>query len=285
LLLRAVSNEISIAPKRTLFDFITGLPLALLAWPSFRDWAFQQKWAASVYIGLIICRVSLAAWRRGATKGIALQESGAALKTVMPVIACTRIHVDGAAKGATLPTAQLQRNIETVLSAIVDLVAQALRLPKDVRLSANLMVPMPVVSAVDGASMPGCGIVAYNQGPASPSWTRLIMGDLGAGQAFVSGKVQAVEDTHDPVWCQLLQESRSRCFACFPIRGTNSEVMAVVNVDADRPMVLTRKNAAVLFMEVLAHPLMLLGDLHNAAAPTSGGPQSEDSHADGQSES
>lgn len=275
---RGIYDEIASTPKKTLFDIATGLPLGLLALPPFRAWAFRFAWAWEAYAILIIARILYSAWRRGSLKILIRDEIGSALHRVTPIIECSRIHV--MAKGhSPLPASQLQHNIETVLCAVRDLAVQALQVPKGTGISANLMVRMPVLVKGTDALCAGCGIVAYNAIPASPSWTRLLIGDLGAAKVFETGKVQAVEDTTDPVWCGIFKGNRSKCFASFPVRNEWAEVIAVVNIDADRPQVFTRKNAALLFTEVLTPALKLLGDLLIAASKETLTPSSEDHHA------
>lgn len=112
--------------------------------------------------------------------------------------------------------------------------------------------------------------MAYDEPSATHSWTRVALGDLGAGEAFQTGRVQVVEDTRDPKWFGAFKDSRSRSFACFPVLGNQNQVIAVVNVDASAPKVLTRKNAPRLYEQVLSAPLMLLGQIlqaGNVAAP------------------
>lgn len=269
-------EEVASAPKKTVFDLLTGLPIALVVLPPFRERIFALPYSWQAYLLLVLARVGYGAWRRGAIRRSIRDEMGLALQRMLPIIECARIHVDAKSQKQSLPAIQLQRNIESILSALVDLAAQALQAPKGVRIGANLMLPMPVY--VEGESTPraGCGIVTYNAIPASPSWSRLVLGDLGAGRVFSTGKVQAIEDTKDPVWCGLLKGSRSRCFASFPVRNESAEVIAVVNIDADRPMILTRKNASAMFSEVLSPPLKLLGDLLLASSvtpPTGGQPR------------
>lgn len=254
-------EEVATAPKKTLVDVVTGLPLGLLVIPKVRDWVFAQPYAWTVYSFLILSRVLYGAWRRGALGRLSGEATGKALQRILPVIECTRIHVEARAQGEHLPPAQLQRNIESVLSAISELTIQALQIPATVKVSSNLMLPMPVQLQGEEGLTSGCGIVAYNSMPAAPSWTRLALGEFGAGRVFTTGKVQAVEDTTDPVWCGLFKENRSRCFASFPVRAGGAEVIAVVNVDASRPRVLTRRVADALFADVLSAGLKLLGDL------------------------
>lgn len=181
------------------------------------------------------------------------------------VIELTAVHTRAAARGDPVPADQLAHNIETVLRAIVDLTRQAFQIPDAVRIGANLMLPVTVTVTDSSEPQQGCGIVAYDAIPANPSWTRLVLGDLGAGRVFATGKVQAVDDVTDPVWCKLLAANRAKCFVSLPVRASMAEVVAVVNVDASRPMVLNRGNATRLF-EVLAPPLMMLSDLLVAAS-------------------
>jgi hypothetical protein len=258
-LARAIIDEVSAAPKKTIFDLLTGFPLGLLVLPAAREWAFGLPFATWGFCALVTLRVVYGIRRRMLIKTLIRDEVGAALTRMMPIIECSSIHVQASHEGGPLPATQLARNVEAVLSAVAEIVGQALQVPGDVHLTANLMIRMPVLLE-DGTEAGGCGIVAYSKMPANPSWTRLVLGDLGAGQAFQTGKVQAVEDTSDPVWCGLLKHGRSKCFASFPVRH-GAVVIAVVNVDCDRPMILTRKNAARLFVDVLVPPLKLLGDL------------------------
>jgi len=267
---RAIVEEVSAAPKKTVFDLVTGLPLALMVIPALREWEFALPFSTAAFCTLVALRVVYGIRRRMITKTLIRDEVGAALSRMMPIIECSGIHVQASHEGKPLPASQLARNVEAVLSAIAEIVGQALQVPSDVHLTANLMIPMPV-HVEGGTWVDGCGIVAYSRMPAHPSWTRLVLGDLGAGRAFQTGKVQAIEDASDPVWCGLLKHGRSKCFASFPVRH-GAVVVAVVNVDCDRPLILTRKNAARLFVEVLASPLKLLGDLLVASQSVSLGP-------------
>ena len=259
--LQSIVEEISAAPKKTLFDVATGLPIALLALPSFREWAFRLPRADLVFVGLVAIRTVYGAWRRSAAKRLVRDESGSALRKLLPMIECVRSSIELASSGHAMASTQLQRNVETALSAIAEITRQALQVPQSVLITANLMLPMPVI--VDGEPGPvdGCGIVAYDSMPSNPSWTRLRLGDFGAGRVFESGKVQAVEDTTDPVWCNLFTKHRSKCFASFPVRAGTPKVVAVVNIDASQPMVFTRRIADGLFADVLSAPLKLLADL------------------------
>jgi len=263
--LRAVYREFASAPKKTILDLLIALLLGLLAIPRFRDWFFQFEYSWLTYALLIVSRVIYGVWHRANVLDTARDEAGKALRKMVPVIECTRIHVAGKAQGQPLPTSQLQHNIETVLSAIADLSAQALHVSEKVKISANLMLPMPVMLLGGTQPSPGCGIVAYDAMPANPSWTRLVLGEFGAGRVFTTGKVQGVWDMTDPVWCGLFKGNRSKSFASFPVRAGTSDVIAVVNVDATHRMILTKGVSEALFADVLSAPLKLLGDLLVAA--------------------
>jgi hypothetical protein len=261
-----VYRVIASAPKKAILDLLTALLIALLVVPKFRDWFFHFEYSWLFYAVLIVSRVGYGVWQRSNMLDKARDEAGKALRKMLPVIECTRIHVAAKAQGQYLPAQQLQRNIETVLSAIADLAAQALHVPEGVRIGANLMVPMPVM--VLGSSNPsaGCGIVAYHSMPPNPSWTRLLLGEFGAGRVFTTGHVQGVWDMTDPVWCGMFKGNRSKSFASFPVRAGTASIIAVVNVDASEPMTLTKANSEALFADVLSAPLKLLGDLLVAAS-------------------
>jgi hypothetical protein len=263
---RAVYREFASAPKKTVLDLLIALLLGLLAIPGFRDWFFRFKYSWLTYAVLIVARVIYGVWHRANVLDTARDEAGRALRKMLPVIECTSIHVAAQAQGHSLPPLQLQRNIETVLSAIADLAAQTLHVPEKVRIGANLMLPMPVMLPGETEPTPGCGIVAYDSMPANPSWTRLPLGEFGAGRVFTTGKVQGVWDMTDPVWCGLFKGNRSKCFASFPVRAGTGDVIAVVNVDATHLMVLTKGVSEALFADVLSAPLKLLGDLLVAAS-------------------
>lgn len=163
---------------------------------------------------------------------------------------------------------QLKVAVPIILSAVVDMTRRALRVPDGVVVHANLMLPMRVLvqTGENVQEENGCGIVCYDKIPAAPSWTRLPLRDIGAGDVFSSGKVEVVEDTRDPHWFGVLGGSRSRCFASFPLRATaTNAVIAVVNIDVTRPMVLNKRNAKWLFEEILAPHLTLFADLLDAS--------------------
>lgn len=267
--LSTLLEELAASPTKKLIDLLTGLPIALLVLPPFRDWVFRQPLGWLAFGLLVVVRVLLGVMRRGAIRAAVREEAGKALQRMLPLIDCTRIHVNARSAGHPLPPAQLQRDVAIALAVIADMTAQALQVANTVRLSANLMVPM-MVRTPDGRSVAGCGIVAYNSIPASPSWTRLELGEFGGGRVFTTGKVHTVEDTTDPVWCGLFAGSRSQSFGSFPVRSGNADVLAVVNIDASHPAVFSRKLADALFADVLSAPLKLLGDLLVACGETAG---------------
>jgi hypothetical protein len=258
---RSVVYEATRMPVRTLYDVITGLPLGLLAWPAYRDWLVQRPWAGIAFPALIGLRVAFGAWRRGHVKMLVMSQLKDAGKVMLAAMEFGRAYAQEERAERDPSEPLLRRNIEEILQAIVDLTEIALQVPEGVEIHANLMVRMmvPVVSKPE--PQPGIGIVAYNTDrPAEPSWTRLVEGDFGGGTAL-KGKVQVIEDTDDPVWHGTFTGNRSRCFASFPVRGSSEEVMAVLNIDADRPRVLTRKNVMKDLLGVIAAPLSLLSSV------------------------
>lgn len=276
--LRVVSwvEEARAVPTKTAVDVVTGIPISALAVPSFREWilAFAHPASNPIVTGpqaltlLIFIRVVYTAWRRGHMRLVIGKEVSAALKILLAAIESARPRRNGSAGTGKSTDYQLQVAVPIILSAVADMTRRALHLPEGVTVHANLMLPMRVLVR-KGDSVceeDGCGIVMYDKIPAAPSWTRLPLRDIGAGDVFTSGKVEVVEDTRDPHWMGVLNESRSRCFASFPLRATaTNAVIAVVNVDVTRPMVLNKHNAKWLFEDILAPHLTLLADLIDAS--------------------
>lgn len=269
-------EEARAVPGKTIVDVVTGAPIAALAVPPVREWilAFAHPankplitgpWALTALIGF---RVIYTAWRRGHMRQLIGKEVSAALKILLTAIESARPRRNGNGGTGKSTDFQLQVAVPIILSAVADMTRRALHVPEGVTVHANLMLPMRVlVRTGDGVTEEeGCGIVSYDKIPSAPSWTRLPLKDIGAGDVFSSGKVEVVEDTRDPHWCGVLNESRSRCFASFPLRATaTNAVIAVVNVDVTRAMVLNKRNAKWLFEDILAPHLTLLADLIDAS--------------------
>ena len=274
LFFRSLVEEARAVPAKTFVDVVTGAPIAFLAFPPYREWvlAFQHP-GASFLTGkaaltlLISVRVLYTAWRRGHLRQVIAKDVTASLRSLLAAIEGSRPLGNGTAKPAQLTDTAMQNAVQVLLSAVADQTRRVLRVPDSVAVHANLMLPMEVrVHEGDQeVTRAGCGIVCYDKIPATPSWTRLTLGDYGAGEVFNTGKVEVVEDTRDPHWRDLLIKSRSRCFASFPLRSpATNKVIAVVNVDATRPMVLNKSNAVWLYEDALAPHLALFADLLHA---------------------
>jgi len=152
--------------------------------------------------------------------------------------------------------------VRALLDSMILLTRHGLEIPPGVILHANLMLPMEVVNAENGAPVAGLGIVEYDTHcPANPSWTKVVAGDLVAGKVLQTGKVEVVEDTKDPVWWGVFETVRSRSFAAFPLIAPNHSVLGVVNLDADQPRVFKRSQVVKQLWPVLGPPLRLFAQL------------------------
>jgi hypothetical protein len=264
-----IRDEIAAAsPTKTFFEVMIGLPIALLAFPGYRE--ALSGWGGAIWFFpvLIAVRLLYGAHRRAKRKDVVLKEVGDALKAVLAVVESCRHQAAGSPTG---PPLHLQHNIANILRAVAALTSQVLQAPNTAKISANLMLPMPVEVESNGR-VSGCGIVVYDHVPAAPSWTRVVLGDPAAGEVLATGKVKAIEDTRDPIWCGVFLPSRAHSFASFPLRNDRQEVIGVVNVDSTRAMVFNRDNATALYRDILAAPLMLLSELLQTAGAASTNP-------------
>lgn len=247
-------------------DVVTGVPIALLVWPPFRNWVSVQPWATLAFSVVIALRVIYGAWRRAEkrrTRERAIRETQV---LSLPAVELAAAYHYDRRDGRISGDHTLRRIVSGILQQFVALVAEALDVPESTELHANLMLPMQVL--VDGkpGTADGIGIVAYNMSaPASPSWTKVVRGDLVAGTVMDTGKVEVVEDTNDPTWQGIFSTLRSRSFVTFPVRGP-SGIIGVVNIDSDEPMTFRRKNVTKYLWPVLAPQLALLSQVLIASA-------------------
>jgi hypothetical protein len=265
-LVTGLYSELTSTPKKTLFDVITGLPIAALVVPSFREWLFARPWGGTALLVLVAVRLLFSAWRRGRVKKLVKDEVAYALKSMGAIIQCSQMQAETTRDGQPSPEAQVRQNVVNVLTALANLTERVLGAGEKLSIQTNLMVPMTIVADGEPPSKAqGYGIVSYDAIPPSPSWTRLQKGDMVAGQVFETGKIQVVEDVNDPCWCGVFEPSRAKCFVSFPILSQINQVIAVINIDSSRAMVITRKNAKDLFV-ILSPPLALVSELLRAAS-------------------
>lgn len=259
------TRSLTASPVKTLVDVVTGLPIALLAWPPFREWAVHLDLATIVFIGLILMRFAYTAQRRNDSRQASRQAVRHTQRLGLAPIEMVLAHGADAQQGHVLGPNTLHVAVKALLDSMILLTRHGLEIPAGVTLHANLMLPMDVVGE-DGTPVPGVGIVEYNtQSPAGASWTKVITGDLVAGSVRQTGKVEVVEDTRDPVWWGVLDGVRSRSFATFPITAPDHSVIGVVNLDADRPMIFKRGDVVRQLWPVLAPPLRLFAQLLGAS--------------------
>jgi hypothetical protein len=282
--MRRVIDEITAAPKKTVAEILLSLPIALLPVEPYREWITQFRYVWYVYLVLVVVRVVYNVWRRMNDRRNVAARITRATELLQVIIECSRAHTKEGADGEEPTKEHLQHSIALVLQSLADLTAQILQPPEGVKIYANLMIAMPV--PVKGHEDPqhGLGIVAYgSKRPAEPAWTRLMVEDFGAGETFRSGKVQVIEDTGDPKWCGIFSGVRSKCFASFPVVQSYGKPVAVVNIDADRPLVLTRRNAVNELFPAIAGALNLLADIlyhtREKKAPQSPGARGRNRHA------
>ncbi len=249
------------SPVKTTVDVLTGLPIALLAFPGVREWTLQNDWASITLILIIIFRVFYTVYRRNASRAEGLKSvRNTQTRALAPTEMVLGIALD-AQRGYPLGPQSLPVAIKALLDTIIELTRYALKIPREVTVHANLMLTMDVVRE-NGQHVQGLGIVEYDtQAPATPSWTKVIKGDLVAGTVLETGKVEVVEDTRDPVWWGIYHGVRSRSFATFPLRAPDRSIVGVVNVDADRPMTFKRGEVVQHLWPVLGPPLRLFAHL------------------------
>jgi hypothetical protein len=73
--------------------------------------------------------------------------------------------------------------------------------------------------------------------------------------------VEVVEDCHEPPYGGAFAKSRARCWASFPVTDADGKRLAVVNVDASAPYVLTRQLCRERLTDVLTPYLKLLSEV------------------------
>jgi hypothetical protein len=273
--LRLAKEEFQHATKKTLVDLAVALVAAGLAIPPVREvfLSWRPFWLA--YGVLIVLGISTRLARRLSGRRLIAQRLSEVALRFQLVLDFQRKHTKDRAAGRECSKEHLRNSIENVLQAIADSCKLILQVPDGVHMHANLMIPMPVTLSGRSEPQHGCGIVAYNTNrPAGPAWTRLAWEDIGGAEAFRTGKVQVVEDTHDPIWCGVFGALRSKSFVSFPVHQDSNKVVAVVNVDATRSRVFTQKNAAVELYPVIAGPLRLLADIlfNTRRTPAPGAP-------------
>jgi hypothetical protein len=260
-----VINAFATSPVKTTTDVLTGAPIALLAWPPFREWTVRHLWA-SIALGVLIAfRVGYTVYRRNASKQEGRQSVRHTQTLALVPIELVLRHTLDAQRGYVLGPQLLPIAVRTLLDTMILFTRHGLKIPRNVTLHANLMLTMDVVLE-DGTLAQGLGIVEYdNHAPATPSWTKVIKGDLIAGTVLETGKVEVVEDTRDPVWWGIYHGVRSRSFATFPITAPDRSIVGVVNLDADRPMIFRRADVVQQLWPVLAPPLRLMAYLLEAS--------------------
>jgi hypothetical protein len=260
----AVINTFATSPVKTIVDVLTGVPIALLAWPFFRDWISDHA-AMSIALGaIIVLRVIFTAYLRNDSRKARRQSVRQTQTRALLPIEMVLGHALDAQGGYPLGPHLLTVAVKNLLDAMILLTSHGMQIPRDVALHANLMLAMEV-KTVNGAQVPGLGIVEYNtQRPAEPSWTKVIAGDLIAGTVLITGKLSVMEDTRDPAWWGVYRGVRSRSFTSFPLTAPDGSVIGVVNLDANKSMVFKLEDVRYQLWPVLAPPLRLLSQLLHA---------------------
>src|ERR1051325_4496704 len=259
----SVIGGFTTSPVKTTVDVLTGIPIALLAFPGFREWTLKTDWASITLFGIIIFRVFYTVYRRNASRAEGRQSVRHTQTLALPPLEMVLGIARDAQVGKPLGPNSLPTAVKALLDATILLTRHGLKIPRDVTLHANLLLTLDVIRE-NGQHVPGLGIVEYDtHAPATPSWTKVIKGDLVAGTVLETGKVEVVEDTRDPAWWGIYHGVRSRSFATFPIRASTPDrgIIGVLNVDADRPMIFKRAEVVQQLWTVLAPPLRLFTHL------------------------
>jgi len=261
-----ITRSLTAAPVKTLVDVVTGLPIALLAWPPVREWAVHMPRASIAFIAAIVLRFGYTAYRRNDSRKANRQAVRHTQRLALAPIEMVQAHDLDVQQGHPLGPNTLHVAVKALLDSMILLTRYGLEIPAGIALHANLMLPMEVVAEEDGTHVAGIGIVEYNtQSPARASWTKVIAGDLIAGTVLKTGKVEVLEDTQDPEWWGVWHGVRSRSFATFPITTPDHSVIGVVNIDADKPMIFKRGDVVRQLGPVLAPPLRLFAQLLGAS--------------------
>jgi hypothetical protein len=79
-LLAAASDELTAPQKRTLFELVLNVPVALLAFKDVREWASRFPYFLWIVVLLICIRVAFGIWKRNRVKGVVLQGVAAVQK-------------------------------------------------------------------------------------------------------------------------------------------------------------------------------------------------------------
>jgi hypothetical protein len=254
----AAASELTASKKRTLAELALGSPAVLIAFDPVRNWVDQHPmlwFGVASSVVLSFCISLLGGFARRRDTQAAYREHAASLQLLYELLAVR-------AEAANRPSPAALRNAVTVaLGAIRDIAIAVVQVPDNTHVFINLMIRMPV-QVKDNGQQDGCGIVCYGpQSPPKPAWTVLPAGDWGAAECFGSGQVYQVSDTHDPFWCGVYDGGRTRSFASFPVQTFDREVIAVVNIDADRPDVFTLEATGNDLYPVLSGPLGILADI------------------------
>lgn len=259
----AIVEELTGAQKRTLVEVALTAPIALLAFKDVRDWASAWPYTVWVVITLIVGRVCFGVWKRSKIRAAVLDRVAEIQRRMLAIIECTSAVSPGKKAGIQ----QLTHLTQTTLRAIAEIAREGLGAPGGVSIHANLMFHQKVRIENERGRVPGLAIVAYDRPAAKGSWTRIVSGDIGAGRVIETMRAQVVEDTNDPKWMGAFDGSRVKSFASFPVLGRDNDVIAVLNIDATRPLILTEPIAEQLYQQVLSAPLMLLSQLIANVAP------------------
>lgn len=272
---RAVAAELTASPVKTIGEVVCGVAVAALPIDPYREWLKNQWFGWWPILIAALGGLVIGVFRRIGDRSETTARIRLAAEYLQLIIESSRTHTKEGPEGVEPTAEHLQQSLAVMLQAVADLVGVVLQVPSGVKLHANLMIPMAVI--LEDAPQPchGLGIVAYSiKRPSSMAWTRLLMGDFGAGEAYETCQVQVIEDTRDPRWGGVFAGVRSRCFVSIPVlSGSSSKALAVVNVDADRELILTRKNVYADVYQVVVGAVALFGDvLHNTrvGAATSG---------------
>jgi GAF domain-containing protein len=245
----------------TFFGIVTASLLAVF--PVVKGTSFQpvaEQFFIPVWLGIIALRFGYGVARSGTQAEGSLEMLHTYSVSLAQAIHKSQLHVLDRTAGT-----QAARARGAFVEDILNLITQAARLvtamPSFVDMRSNLMEPTSVMVMPEQKQRDGLTITHYDRVPQSAAWTSVAVADIGAGATFRTGRVEVVEDTHEPIYSGALSKSRARCWASFPVTDADGNRLAVVNVDASSPYVLTKDVCRERLTDVLTPYLKLLSEV------------------------
>jgi GAF domain-containing protein len=245
----------------TLFGVLTGSLLGVF--PAIKGTQFQIGPTAlfvPIWLGILVLRTVYSVARAGSQTEAALESLQQYAFRLTEAIQKAQVQVLHRAGGTgnAMTTGEF---VEDILRHITETARVILGAPAFIEMHSNLMEPTSVSVLPEKAVREGLRITRYDRVPTNASWTAVAQVDIGAGQTFSTGRVEVVEDTHEPIYGGALAASRARCWASFPVIDASGKRLAVVNIDATHPYVLTTEVCRARLADAIRPFLKLLSEV------------------------